>query len=80
MGASGSASVPRRPRSATLPGSLLLGLVAFVRRVRRASTAPDYLEVALLMLLIPLFSPQGWDYVLLLAHTGGRCLVDCWRD
>ena len=42
--------------------------------------APEYLECALLMLLIPLVSPQGWDYVLLLATPAVVCLVDRWRE
>jgi hypothetical protein len=32
------------------------------------------------MLLIPLISPQGWDYVLLLATPAIVCLVDRWRE
>ena len=42
--------------------------------------APEYLECALLMLLIPLVSPQGWDYVLLLATPAVVCLMDRWRE
>ena len=55
-------------------------LVIFVWRRRRAVAAPEYLECALLMLLIPLISPQGWDYVLLLATPAVVCLADRWRD
>ena len=32
------------------------------------------------MLLIPLVSPQGWDYVLLLGKPAVACTVDRWRD
>jgi len=32
------------------------------------------------MLLIPLVSPQGWDYVLLLATPAVVCLVDRWGE
>jgi hypothetical protein len=53
--------------------------VAAWRRIRSVA-APDYLECALLMLLIPLISPQGWDYVLLLATPAVVCLVDRWRE
>ena len=42
------------------------------RRVREAA----YLEVSALLLLMPLLSPQGWDYVLLLATPAIVCLVD----
>jgi Glycosyltransferase family 87 len=62
----------------TLVGIGALILVAWRRR--RAVQAPEYLECALLMLLIPLISPQGWDYVLLLATPAVVCLVDRWRE
>ena len=55
-------------------------LVAAVIRRRRAVPQPEYLECALLMLLMPLVSPQGWDYVLLLATPAVVCLVDRWRE
>jgi hypothetical protein len=58
----------------------ILGLVIVAWRHRRAVSAPEYLECALLMLLIPLVSPQGWDYVLLLATPAVICLVDRWRE
>jgi hypothetical protein len=41
---------------------------------------PDYLEIALLLLLVPLLSPQGWDYVLLLGTPAVVCAVDRWRE
>jgi hypothetical protein len=62
----------------TIAGTLIL--VIMVWRQRRAVPAPEYLECALLMLLIPLLSPQGWDYVLLLATPAVVCLVDRWRE
>lgn len=55
-------------------------LVIAAWRWRRAVRAPEYLEFALLMLLIPLVSPQGWDYILLLATPAVVCLVDRWRE
>jgi hypothetical protein len=36
------------------------------------------LEFGLLMLLVPVVSPQGWDYVLLLAMPAFVCLIDRW--
>ena len=57
-----------------------LALAAFVYRRRRRVAAPEYLEVALLMLFVPLISPQGWDYVLLLATPAVVCVVDRWVD
>jgi alpha-1,2-mannosyltransferase len=55
-------------------------LVIAAWRRRRGVAAPEYLECALLMLLIPLVSPQGWDYLLLLATPAIVCLVDRWRE
>ena len=46
------------------------------RRVRR----PEGLEYAVFAFLVPLLSPQGWDYLLLLGLPGYMCLVDRWRD
>jgi Glycosyltransferase family 87 len=69
--------------AAGLAGLTVIGLVVLVAEVirrRRAVPQPDYLECALLMLLIPLVSPQGWDYVLLLATPAVVCLVDRWRE
>jgi hypothetical protein len=37
---------------------------------------PDYLDAALLLFVIPLLSPQGWDYVLLLATPAVMLLLD----
>ncbi len=49
---------------------------ALVMWRRRHVPSPAYLEFGLLMLLVPLISPQGWDYVLLLATPAVVCLVD----
>ena len=56
------------------------GLAVAISRRRRAVREPQYLEWALLLLLIPLVSPQGWDYVLLLGTPAVMCIVDRWRD
>jgi hypothetical protein len=47
---------------------------AIVRGARLAS--PDYLDAALLLFAIPLLSPQGWDYVLLVATPAVMLLLD----
>jgi hypothetical protein len=47
---------------------------------RQRVTSPAYLEFGLLMLLVPLISPQGWDYVLLLATPAVLCVVDRFRE
>jgi hypothetical protein len=65
---------------ATLSTGGILGLVATVWVRRQTVDNPDYLECALLMLLVPLLSPQGWDYVLLLGTPAVVCLLDRWED
>jgi hypothetical protein len=47
--------------------------------VRGNVTRPGYLEVGYLLLIIPLISPQGWDYVLIAATPVYVCLVDRFR-
>jgi hypothetical protein len=65
---------------ATITSGAVLGLVAAVWVRRRHISSPEYLEFALLLLLIPLLSPQGWDYVLLLGTPAVICLLDRWFD
>jgi len=52
---------------ATATSLALLGAAALVFLRRRTVSCPEGLEGSLLLLLIPLLSPQGWDYVLLMA-------------
>jgi hypothetical protein len=52
------------------------GLVLLRHRV----TAPDGLEVAMLLTLIPLLSPQGWDYVFLASTPAVMYLVNYERS
>ncbi len=47
---------------------------------RRRVTEPNYLEGGYFFVLVPLLSPQGWDYVLLLGLPAYICLVDRFRD
>ncbi len=56
------------------------GVAAWTILQRRRVPSPLYLEFGLLMLLVPLVSPQGWDYVLLLATPAVLCVVDRFRD
>jgi hypothetical protein len=65
---------------ATVTTGAALGLIATVWVRRKEIANPDYLEVALLLLLIPLLSPQGWDYVLLLGTPAVVCLLDRWSE
>ncbi|HKW03508.1 MAG TPA: glycosyltransferase family 87 protein [Vicinamibacterales bacterium] len=54
------------------------GLLLMSRRRRVAE--PNYLEGAYFFMLVPLLSPQGWDYVLLVGIPAYMCLVDRWHD
>ncbi len=65
---------------ALVTGAASLLLAAGVWLKRRGVREPAYLEVSLLMLLIPLLSPQGWDYVLILGTPAIVVLVDRWRE
>ena len=56
-------------------GVLILGVADVIRR-RRGVAEPLGLEAALLLTLMPLLSPQGWDYVLLLATPAVAFLVN----
>jgi hypothetical protein len=58
----------------------LVGLVVAMLARRRRIAQADYVDLALLMILVPLLSPQGWDYVLLLGTPAVVCLVDRWRE
>jgi hypothetical protein len=46
---------------------LVVLLLSWLWTQRRRVQAPERLEGAVLLMLVPLVSPQGWDYVLLLA-------------
>jgi hypothetical protein len=61
---------------ASLTAVAAVGLVAVTFRYRRGLTFPEAIEGSALLLLIPLVSPQGWDYVLVLATPGVVLLVN----
>jgi hypothetical protein len=63
---------------AVVTGLALVALAAWVALRRTRVSNPAYLECGLLMLLIPLLSPQGWDYVLLLAAPVVIMAIDRW--
>lgn len=56
----------------------LAGAFALVWQRRAAVPEPRLLEFALLMLLVPLLSPQGWDYVLLVGAPAIALVLDRW--
>ncbi len=53
-----------------------LGVAVMVFARRTGVAAPEALECALLLTLIPLLSPQGWDYVFLIATPAVMLLVN----
>jgi Glycosyltransferase family 87 len=57
-----------------------VAVAAWVMSMRRRATEPGYLEFGMLMLLVPILSPQGWDYVLLLGTPAVVVLVDRWKE
>jgi hypothetical protein len=59
-----------------LSSAAALGLVIDAWMRRNDTGDPIYLEAAALLLLVPLLSPQGWDYVLLLATPAVALLFD----
>ena len=60
--------------------AVLASIAVWLWLQRRRAPAPAYLEIAFLLLLIPLLSPQGWDYVLLAAAPAFVCVVDRFRE
>jgi hypothetical protein len=61
---------------ATAMAMLLLALTGVVIAGRGALVAPETLEASMLLLLIPLLSPQGWDYVLLISTPAVMLLIN----
>jgi hypothetical protein len=58
----------------------VVGVIGLMTWWRRGIRHPDLLEFATILIAIPLLSPQGWDYVLLLGTPAVACLADRWRD
>jgi hypothetical protein len=56
--------------------ALALVACAVVLLRRTAVPAPEYLDAAVLLMLMPLLSPQGWDYVLLVSTPAVMLLLD----
>jgi hypothetical protein len=61
---------------AALIGAILLALAGIVMAGRGRLPVPDTLEAALLLMLIPLLSPQGWDYVFLIGTPAVMLLIN----
>lgn len=59
-----------------ITSTALLGLAAAVWSQRRRVLNPEYLDFAIVLLLIPLVSVRSPDYMLLLATPAVACLLD----
>jgi alpha-1,2-mannosyltransferase len=64
------------PALAALASAILLAVAGVVIVARAGLARPEALEGSLLLLLIPLLSPQGWDYVLLISTPAVMLLAD----
>jgi alpha-1,2-mannosyltransferase len=64
------------PILAAVAGAILLVITGIVMAGRGALKVPDTLEGSLLLLLIPLLSPQGWDYVFLIGTPAVMLLIN----
>ena len=65
---------------ATGTATVLLIAAAVVFSRRHGLPRPEGLEAALLLTLIPLLSPQGWDYVFLIATPAVVFVANCDRE
>jgi Glycosyltransferase family 87 len=74
----GGGTVSTALAAGTAAGLLALATVISLRR--RGVLRPEGLEAALLLTLIPLLSPQGWDYVFLIATPAVTLVVNYDRD
>ncbi len=74
----GSGTVSALLALCTAAGLLAIAAVTFSGR--RGLPRPEGLEAALLLTLIPLLSPQGWDYVFLIATPAVMFVVNYDRD
>jgi hypothetical protein len=64
---------------AVASGVALIAVICAVAVLRRRVRHAGYLEGGLLMLAMPLLSPQGWDYMLLLGTPAVVAAIDRWR-
>jgi hypothetical protein len=55
---------------------VLLATAALVFFMRGPIASPEGLEIGILLTMIPIISPQGWDYVFLIAAPGVMYLVN----
>ena len=71
---------PRAMRWSMVTSALAVAIASTMLIRRREVERPGYLEFSVLLFLIPLISPQGWVYVLLLGTPAVLLLVDRWAS
>jgi hypothetical protein len=54
----------------------ILAVAVWIWWKRTPVRVPGYLELGVLLMMVPLISPQGWDYVLIIALPAYMCLLD----
>lgn len=64
------------PVLAAVAAAILVLVAGVVIAARGRLAAPDTLEASVLLLLIPLLSPQGWDYVFLIGTPAIMLLIN----
>lgn len=67
---------PLAARLAAATGVALLAAAGLLFAMRRQVARPEGLEAAMLLMLMPLLSPQGWDYVLLVSTPAVMYLIN----
>lgn len=67
---------PAATMLAAVTSLVLLAACGYTVLRGAATPSPEYLDAALLLFVIPLLSPQGWDYVLLLGTPAVMLLID----
>jgi hypothetical protein len=67
---------PAASRAAVATSVAVLAVVAVAWLLRRRARDPGYLELGALLLVTPLVSPQGWDYVLLIGMPALVAIAD----
>jgi len=71
---------PSAMRWAFVSSAVAMAIASLALIWRRQVERPGYLEFSALLFLIPLISPQGWVYVLLLGTPAVLLLVDRWAS
>ena len=71
---------PTASQMAMVSSVCIVAVGGLIMLRRKNVPEPNYLEGAYFFLLVPLLSPQGWDYVLLIALPAYMLIVDRFRD